>query len=107
MSGVRKIKMLGKDSKTADNTIHGNENQKKNLSIPGKIHLRQGKSIKVKKILSKLRKSPQGQEKGVMIKKNSQNLREPHKGIIQRIQVTTKNKYRYHTARKKNKQDRR
>jgi len=40
-----------------------------------------------------------------MIKKTSLKLREPHKDIIQRKQVTTKNKYRYHTVRKKNKMD--
>ena len=70
--------MLGKDSKTLDNTNHGNKNQKK-----------------------KLRKSSQGQEKGVTIKKTPSKLREHHKDIIQRKQVTTKNKYRYHTVRKK------
>jgi hypothetical protein len=90
MSGVREIRMLGKESKTSDNAIHGNENQKKNLLIPGKIHLKQEKSIKVKKTLPKSRKSPQNQVKRVMIKKNSTNLREPHKDIIQRTQVTTK-----------------
>ena len=59
--------MLGKDSKTLDNTNHGNKNQKK-----------------------KLRKSSQGQEKGVTIKKTPSKLREPHKDMTQRTQVTTK-----------------
>ena len=57
--------MLGKDSKTLDNTNHGNKNQKK-----------------------KLRKSSQGQEKGVTIKKTPSKLREHHKNMIQRTQVT-------------------
>jgi hypothetical protein len=35
--------MLGKDSKTLDNTNHGNENQKKKLLIPGKTHQGQEK----------------------------------------------------------------
>jgi hypothetical protein len=35
--------MLGKDSKTLDNTNHGNENQKKKLLIPGKPHQGQEK----------------------------------------------------------------
>ena len=59
--------MLGKDSKTLDNTNHGNKNQEK-----------------------KLRKSSQGQEKGIMIKKTPSKLREPHKDMIQRTQVTIK-----------------
>ncbi len=50
MSSVREIRMLGKESKTADNAIHGNENQKKNLLIPEK------------KNPSKTRKIHQGQE---------------------------------------------
>ena len=36
-----------------------------------------------------------------MIKKNSSKPREPHKGTILRTQVTTKNKYRYRTVRRK------
>jgi hypothetical protein len=36
-------KMLGKDSKTFDNTNHGNANQKKKLLIPGKTHQGQEK----------------------------------------------------------------
>jgi hypothetical protein len=35
--------MLGKDSKTLDNTNHGNKNQKKKLLIPGKTHQGQEK----------------------------------------------------------------
>jgi hypothetical protein len=40
-----------------------------------------------------------------MIKKTSLKLREPHKDIIQRTQVTTRDKYRYRTVCKKNKMD--
>ena len=71
--------MLGKDSKTLDNTNHGNKNQKK-----------------------KLRKSSQGQEKGVTIKKTPSKLREHHKNMIQRTQVTTYKKNRYLYAKKIN-----
>ena len=70
--------MLGKDSKTLDNTNHGNENQKKEI-----INSRKNPS-RSRKILSKLRKSSQGQEKGVMIKKTPSKLREPHKDMIQK-----------------------
>jgi hypothetical protein len=35
--------MLGKDSKTFDNTNHRNENQKKKILIPGKTHQGQEK----------------------------------------------------------------
>jgi hypothetical protein len=91
--------MLGKDSKTLDNTNHGNENQKKKLLIPGKPH--QGQE----KILSKLRKSSQGQEKGVTIKKTPSKLREPHKDMTQRTQVTTKTNTITIRYAKKNKMD--
>jgi hypothetical protein len=47
------------------NTNHGNENQKKKLSIPGKNPSRSRKFYRNEE------KSSQGQEKGVMIKKTS------------------------------------
>jgi hypothetical protein len=43
----------------------------------------------------------QGQEKISLSRKIHQNQREPHKGTILRTQVTTKNKYRYRTVRRK------
>jgi hypothetical protein len=77
--------MLGKDTKEMTTQTMGMKTRKRNYQFQKKIH--------------------QGQEKGFMIKKTSSKLREPHKDIIQRTQVTTKNKYRYHTVRKKNKMD--
>ncbi len=69
--------MLGKDTKTEDNTKQGELNQKK-------------KSSGSRKNLAKSRKSTQDRVKRVMIKKNLTKLREPHKDMIQRTQVTTK-----------------
>jgi hypothetical protein len=73
--------MLGKDSKTLDNTNHGNKKPEK----------------EIKKIISRSRKRCHDQENSIKTKRTSQRYDPKNAGNYQ-------NKYHYHTVRKK-KQD--
>jgi hypothetical protein len=76
MSDVRKIKMLGKDSKTADKhnpwELKSEKefiNSRRNLSKPRKIHQGQENPIQIKKIIPRSRKRYHDQEKFIKTKK--------------------------------------